>query len=37
MNPYLALWLAMLAACFPKTPEQRRSEFRVIQGGKAAA
>jgi hypothetical protein len=36
MNPYLELWLAMIKACLPPTPEQRRAAFKVIEGGKAA-
>jgi hypothetical protein len=33
---YFQIYLAMLQACFPPTPEERRSRFRVIDGGRAA-
>lgn len=37
IHPFFLLWLKMLEACYPPTPEQRRQAFRVIEGGKDAA
>ena len=34
MNPYLDLWLAMIRACTEPTPEERRAQFYVIEGGR---
>jgi hypothetical protein len=29
----LEIWLAMLDVYVPRTPEQRRADFKVIEGG----
>jgi hypothetical protein len=37
MNPYFLIWLNIMLAGSPPTPEQRRAAFKVIEGGKEAA
>jgi hypothetical protein len=37
MNPSFLIWLNIMLASSPATPEERRAAFRVVQGGKEAA